>query len=179
MLFSFTAALYGAQAPSTKAVAKVIGEKYCEGDSDLFTVRLDLDVRVTNDSGSTVYLRSDMIPYVTRVASDVEAAKRGDYIYEVSGASVLFGGDQKLPDVRELTVRPGQTVVSRVAGGLTARYKPDFRYPQSVASGHYALQFVFKPEKDFPKLAHQSLESLTTEPVAVEIPQNVHAVPCR
>ena len=163
---------------AVKAEARTVGQRYCAGDADLFTVALNFRIRVTNNSKSPIYLRSDMAQAFVRVASDLEAARRGTYMYESGGGSTLFSADQKPPPVREIPILAGHSADLSIQGGVVARYKADFSFPTTVPPGRYALQLLLRPETDFPPLDHGTLKSITVNPVAFEITEDPHPTAC-
>jgi hypothetical protein len=167
------------QDTTIKAAARVVGQRYCEGDADLFTVILDFEIQLFNTSKDTLFLRSDMVQRFIRVASDLEAARRGSYMYESGGGMSVWSGDHKFPPVREIRVLPGRSVSLRVGGWVVARYKSDFSYPGTVPPGRYALQLLLQPEKEFPRFDHPELKSLIVDPVAFEIKEDPHPTQCR
>jgi len=187
LLFSFpssarqrlaTGTMEWSQDSAIKAEARVVGQRYCEGDADLFTVDLDLEIQVTNNSKRTLYIRSDMVQRFIRVASDLEAASQGRYMYESGGGVVVWSADQKFPPVREIRILPRRSAILRVGGGVIARYKPDFSYPSTVSPGRHALQLMLQPEKEFPRFAHAELNSLVVDPIAFEVKEDPHPVQC-
>jgi hypothetical protein len=166
------------QDSAVKAEARVVGQRYCEGDADLFTVALDFEIQVTNKSKRTLYIRSDMVQAIIRVASDLEAATQGKYMYESGGGVKVWSADHKFPPVREIRILPGRSASFRVGGVVVARYKPDFLYPTTVPPGRYALQLLLQPEKDFPHFDHAELKSLVVNPVAFEVAEDPHPMQC-
>jgi hypothetical protein len=167
------------QDSAIKAEARVLGQRYCGGDADLFTVALDLEIRVTNNSKGILYLRSDMVQSSIRVAPDLEAARRGSYMYESDSGMSVWSGDHKFPPVREVRILPGRTAIFRVGSAVIAKYNPDFSLPGTVPPGRYALQVLLRPEKEFPHFNHPELKSLTVDPMAFEIKEDPHPTRCR
>jgi hypothetical protein len=161
-----------------KVETRVVRQSYCEGDVDLFSVVLDFEIQVTNNSKRALYMRSDMVQTFIRVASDLEAASQGNYLYESGGGTVVWSADQKFPPVREIRILPGRSTMLRVGGGLFARYKPDFSYPGTIPPARYALQLMLTPEKEFPRFSHAELKSLIVGPVAFEVKEDPHPVQC-
>jgi hypothetical protein len=161
-----------------KAEARIVGQRYCEGDADVFTDKLDLRVRVTNNSKRSLYLRSDMVPDFIRVSSSLEAARQGRYMYEFGGGVKVWSADQKFPPVRETRILPHHSVFLSVTGVVIARYRTDFSVPATVVPGRYALQLLLQPEKDFPHFDHAELKSLVVEPVAFAIGVDPHPTQC-
>lgn len=162
-----------------KTEARIVGQRYCEGDADLFTVALDFEIEVSNNSKNTLFLRSDMIQSSIRIAQDLETARRGSYMYESGAGTSVWYGDHKFPPVREIRILPGRSARIRIGGGVLARYKPDFPYPKAVPPGRYALQLLLRPEKEFPRLNHPELKSLTVDPIAFEIKEGPNPRQCR
>jgi len=167
------------QDSAIKTEARIVGQRYCEGDADLFTVALDFEIEVSNNSKDTLILRSDMVQSSIRIAPDLEAARRGIYMYESSAGTSVWSGDHKFPPVREIRILPGRSARLRIGGGVLAKYKPDFSYPKTVPPGRYALQLLLRPEKEFPRLNHPELKSLTVDPIAFEIKEDPHPTQCR
>lgn len=167
------------QDSAVKAEARVVGQRYCEGDADLFTIALDFEIQVTNKSKRTLYFRSDMVQAFVRVASDLEAANQGKYMYESGSGIIVFSADHRFPPVREIRILPGRSASLKVGGGVVARYKPDFLFPNTVPPGRYALQLLLQPEKDFPHFHHTELKSLIVNPVAFEVAEDSHPTKCR
>jgi hypothetical protein len=162
-----------------KSDARIIGQRYCEGDAELFTVALDFEIEVSNNSKDTLFLRSDMVQSSIRIAPDIEAARRGNYIYESGGGTSVWSDDRKFPPVREIRILPGRSASLRIGGWVVARYKPDFSYPRTVPPGRYALQLLLRPQKEFPHFNHPELKSLTVDPIAFEIKDDPHPTQCR
>jgi hypothetical protein len=161
------------------ARARIIRQGYCQGDADLFTVALDFQVRITNNSERELYMRSDMVQASVRVAPDLEAASQGRYMYESGGGVSVWSADHKFPPVQEIRLVPRGSIDVRIEGGLVARYKPDYSYPKTVPPGRYALQLLLQPEKEFPRLTHATLKSITVDPIGFEIEKNPHPKRCR
>ena len=113
-----------------KVETRVVRQSYCEGDVDLFSVVLDFEIQVTNNSKRALYMRSDMVQTFIRVASDLAAASQGNYLYESGGGTVVWSANHKFPPVREIRILPGRSTMLRVGGGLLARYNLTFRIPE-------------------------------------------------
>jgi hypothetical protein len=161
-----------------KVATRVVRESYCKGDVDLFGVVLDFEIQVTNNSKRALYMRSDMVQTFIRVASDLEAANQGNYLYESGGGTAVWSADQKFPPVREIRILPGRSTMLRVSGNLIARYKADFSSPGTIPPGRYALQLMLTPEKEFPHFSHSELKSLIIGPVAFEVKEDPHPLQC-
>jgi len=56
--------------------ARVVEQKYCRGDADIFTVSLELELEIENPSGTPVQLLWPMVPWVGKVASGVADAEQ-------------------------------------------------------------------------------------------------------
>jgi hypothetical protein len=167
------------QDSAIKAEARVVSERYCEGDAGLFTVDLNFEIQISNNSKDTLFLRSDMVQSATRVAPDTEAARRGRYMYESGSGMSIWAADYKLPAVREIIILPGNSSNFLVDGGVVARYDPKFSSPKTVPPGRYAVQLLLRPEKEFPHFNHTELKSLAVDPVAIEIDEHPQVIRCR
>ena len=126
----------------------LLGNATARGMQIFFTVALDFEIEVSNNSKNTLFLRSDMIQSSPSVLlQDLETARRGSYMYESGAGTSVWYGDHKFPPVREIRILPGRSARIRIGGGVLARYKPDFPYPKAVPPGRYALQLLLRPKK--------------------------------
>src|SRR3989442_15684507 len=73
-----------ADANQYRTKTRIVGQKYCRGDADIFTVSLKLDVEVQNVSKRTVFLAPRMIPWIARVAASLQEARSEHFLYEVT-----------------------------------------------------------------------------------------------
>src|SRR6202051_1770684 len=62
--------------------ARIVQQKYCSADADLFTVSLKIEIEVKNSSKTSLYLLWPMVPWVSKVASGVGEAESGHFLYE-------------------------------------------------------------------------------------------------
>ncbi len=168
------------QDDALKTETHIVKQSYCEGDGvDIFAVNLDLEIQVTNNSERTIYIRSDMVQRFMRVATDLEAASQGMWMYESGGGMIVWDADHKFLPVQEIRILPGRSAILRVEGDVLARYKLDPPIPGTIPPGHYALQFMFQPEKGFPRFSHADLKSLVVGPIALEVREDVRSEQCR
>jgi hypothetical protein len=162
-----------------RAVARVVGEKYCYSDDEAFLASLKLDVEITNLSRRRVYITSDMIPNVGRVAVSVDAARKLKYVQEWTG-TILTSGDANQTSKR-LWIEPGRSVLVHSGYGVPASFKARPRVPGTIPPGSYALVLVFHPTTAEPGGASRRrgrIESFVTEPVHFSIPNQVSPRPC-
>lgn len=159
-----------------RAKARVVEQKYCRGDADLFTVSLRLKVEVFNSSETPVYLLWPMVPLVGKVASSVGDAEAGRFLYEQTASHY----PQEVTRFERLKIDPGKSVTVQTGYDLIARHDPAFSYPKSLFAGTYALVLVVRPEEEPPTQMEgpDTLKSITTEPFVVEVPTNPKLVRC-
>jgi hypothetical protein len=62
--------------------ARVVEQKYCRGDADVFTVWFGLELEIENPSTTPVHLLWPMVSWVGKVASSVGNAEAGRFLYE-------------------------------------------------------------------------------------------------
>jgi hypothetical protein len=165
-----------------RAVVQVINQNYCYGDDEVFTVSLDLRIKVVNSARTTLFFASDMVPYSGKVAKSTDAVRAGHYIQEWTPSRYLTEPPPR--KAHRIEVKPGHSFVLRVKYGVPGRYRVTPPIAGTLPVGKYALQLRLQPE-DLSRLARRSgtrgveLDSLTTEPVLFEIPQGVTATDCR
>lgn len=162
-----------------RAEGMVRRQTYCYADADLFTASLKIDIKVTNPSSKVVYISSDLIPYVGRVAASVHKAQSGDYLYELVWSHYLV---DKMDPPGAIKIDPGKSVVLRSGYDVPARYREDAVLPKTVPPGSYALQLVLRPAR-VPAKQEQAptqkvIESIATEPIRFEIPRHPPVVEC-
>lgn len=151
-------------------------QKYCRADADLFTVSLRLRVDVSNRSGSTILLRTPLIPYIAKVSSNVEDAKSGRTLYEITQSHY----PQNVRPPKSVAIAAGKTVTLQAGYDLVARYREDFSYPQSLSAGTFAVILVLKPEIESSggKPPAGVVDSLTTEPFIIHVDEHPKILNC-
>lgn len=109
---------------SVRLTAELGDQKYCAGDAAVFSVIMELRVRVENVSDSRVILsRALANPLQGRVASTEEEARAGEFLYTFSG-SKFFGEsvdpefDERPDPERFVTLQPGEAYETRVESGV-------------------------------------------------------------
>ena len=155
---------------------RVTQEKYCRADTNLFTVSLKLDVEVLNSSTEVAYLPSKLIPWVARVAANMQDAKSGHSLYEISASHY----PQDSTPGANIRIGPGETTLLHIGYDLVAKYDAAFSYPKTLHAGSYAVVLVLRPETTQPSAGGtaQVVESLTTYPFDVRVPQRPKVVDC-
>jgi hypothetical protein len=173
--------LLGQEAPQAKSNmvrvrARIVEQKYCRADADLFTVSLKLDVEVFNSSKTSVGLPPNMIPWVARVAASAKDAESGHYLYEVTRSHYLLDSGP----AESLRIEPEKATTLHTGYDLVAKYDPAFAYPKTIAPGSYGIVLVLRPETDLPSQGRsaQAIDSLTTEPFMITVPQHPKVVDC-
>lgn len=166
--------------PHYRAVVQVVGQTYCFGDNDVFTVSLDLRIQVINSSRTALLLPSDMVPYTGRVAASTDSITAGHYIQEWTPSRYLTNSRTKAHGIQ---VKPGHSFVLRLKYSVPGRYRATPSVPGTIPSGTYALQLVLhreglSPLRRQPRRSGSEVDSLTTVPVLFHIPQSVTATPC-
>jgi|SRR5579862_974102 len=162
-------------APVTAKVS-ILQEKYCRADADVFTVSLKLKLEVTNSSDATVQLLWPMVPWVAKVASTVEEAESGRFLYEQTASHY----PQEPVHFDQLKIEPGKKIRVQSGYALVARHDPAFSLPKSVSAGSYGVILVLKPEEE-PSAQLQgpeTLQSITTDPFLVRVPSNPKLTVC-
>lgn len=157
----------------------VIRESFCYADADIFTVSLELEIRITNRSSQPIRFSSTMTPYVAKVASSLQAAQTGTYLYEL--AWTQFPTEQYKGN--DLKLDPGMSVSLITGYDLLARYKQENNISKTVASGSYALQLTLRPEYDGKAKSGGNsswprLEFLETEPFIFQVPEKPIVANC-
>lgn len=161
-------------APITAKVS-ILQEKYCRADADVFTVSLKLKLEVTNSSDATVQLLWPMVPWVGKVASSVDDAESGRFLYEQTASHY----PQEPIHFDQLKIEPGKSVTVQSGYDLIARHDPAFSLPKSVSAGSYGVILVLKPEEEPPtQLGLGTLRSITTDPFAVRVPSHPKLAAC-
>ncbi|HTS09727.1 MAG TPA: hypothetical protein VMP68_29445 [Candidatus Eisenbacteria bacterium] len=156
--------------------ASILQEKYCRADADVFTVSLKLKLEVTNSSESTVQLLWPLVPWVGKVASSMDAAESGRFLYEQTASHY----PQETIHFDRLKIESGKTVTLQSGYDLVARHDPAFSLPQSVSAGSYGLILVLKPEEEPPAQLQgsETLQSITTDPFLVRVPSRPKLAVC-
>jgi hypothetical protein len=159
-----------------RAKVRVTQETYCRADADLFTVSLKLDVEVLNSSTEVAYLPPKLIPWVARVAANAQDAKSGHFLYEISAGHY----PQDSTPGAHMRIGPGKTTILHMGYDLVAKYDPAFSYPKTLHAGSYAVVFVLRPGTTQPSASAtaQVVESLTTDPFIVRVPQRPKVIDC-
>lgn len=155
---------------------RVTQEKYCRADANLFTVSLRLTVEVLNSSTEIAYLPPNLIPWVARVAANVQDAKSGHFLYEVSASHY----PQDSTPGADIPIGAGEKTILHTGYDLVAKYDPAFPYPKTLHAGSYAVILVLRPETTQPSASGtaQVVESLTTDPFVVRVPQRPKVADC-
>lgn len=168
--------------PGFRTVVKVVNQTYCYGDSDVFTVSLDLRIGVVNSSERALLFAPGLVPYTGRVATSIEAAKKGRYVQEWTPSRYLTEPPAK---ARGVEVKPGHSFLLRIKYGVPARYRTTPKIPGTLPSGKYALQLVLRPKFQSARPggsessgSDTEVRSITTAPVLFEIPESVSAAQC-
>lgn len=159
-----------------KVKARIVSQKYCRGDKDLFTVWLKLDVEVYNLSERSADLEVPMVPWTGKIAANSNEAKSEHYLYELAPTQL----SESLRPSQRLLVEPGKTAKLPIHYGLVARYDAKFNYPKSLPAGSYAVVLVLGPEMDQPRQTTKprALDRLTTEPFVVTVSQYPKVIDC-
>ncbi len=179
MQHSLVARTPAAEAGQFRVEARVLGEEYCRGDADLYTVSVKVDVEVFNTSGAPIYLPKSMVPLGSKVAQSIAEAEAEHYLFEGSGSQIFPGNYQ--PAKGWLRIEPGKSLVIHSGFDLFARYDSSFSYPKSVAAGNYAVVLVLGPEMALPGEARgpQIIVKLKTRPFIVGVPDKPHVTNCQ
>jgi hypothetical protein len=167
------------EAGQFRVETRVLGEEYCKGDADLYSVSFKVDVEIFNTSKADIFLPKSMVPLGSKVADSIANAETEHYLFEESGTLVFPGNYQ--PDKGLLRIEPGKSVVIHTGYHLFARYDPSFSYPKSVVAGSYAIVLVLGPEMLAPSEAQgpQMIVQLKTEPFIVRVPDKPHMIDCK
>lgn len=165
-----------AESSEIRAKVRVAQERYCRADTDLFTVSLKLDIEISNSSPGAVYLAPKMIPWAARVAANVQDAKSGHFLYEISASQY----PQDSTPAAEMRLGPGETTILHTGYDLVAKYDPAFPYPKTLHAGSYAVVLVLRPETTQPSAsgAAEVVESLTTAPFVIRVSQHPKVTDC-
>jgi hypothetical protein len=158
------------------ARASILQQIYCRGDADLFTVSLKLKLEAVNSSKTPVYLLWPMIPWVGKVAGSAVDAEAKLFLYEMTASHY----PQDVTRFHRLKIEPGKKVTVETGYDLIARHDPAFSYPKSLSAGTYTLVLVLGPEEEPPTQMQgpNTLKSITTEPLVVEVPADPELVSC-
>lgn len=158
------------------AKVSILQEKYCRADADVFTVSLKLKLEVTNSSDATVQLLWPMVPWVGKVASSVDDAESGRFLYEQTASHY----PQEPIRFDHLKIEPGKSVTVQSGYDLIARHDPAFSLPKSVSAGSYGVILVLKPEEQPPTKLQGlgTLQSITTDPFVVHVPNQPTLAAC-
>jgi len=181
VLFLLAGSAQAGDTDGVRSVVRIVGQKYCYGDADVFTVWLKLDVEIVNSSGTSYYLPPDLVPYVGRVAESVGAAERGKYINEWTGTRYPT---RPRSHNRPIQIRPGRSTVLHIDYGVPIRRRRDPAIPGTVPMGSYALQLVLRPEYTPSPLRSERdkgiwVTSLTTEPVSFQVAADSKPKQCK
>jgi len=158
---------------------RLLGEVYCKGDADLYSVSFDVDVEIFNTSKVDIFLPKSMVPLGSKVADSIANAETEHYLFEESGTSIFPGNYQH--DEALVRIEPGKSMVIHTGYHLFARYNPSFSYPKSVAAGSYAIVLVLGPEMLTPSEAQvrQIVVQLKTKPFIVRVPDKPNVIDCK
>jgi hypothetical protein len=156
--------------------ARVVEQKYCRGDADVFTVSFGVEVDVENSSKTPVHLLWPLVPWVGKVASSIGDAEAGRFLFQQTASHY----PQSQTRFELLRLEPGKTVSKRSEYYLIARYDPAFSLSGSVSRGRYAVVLVLNLEEVPPAqmAGPDTLNSITTEPFVVEVPATPKLVSC-
>lgn len=180
-LFNSVAGLWAQQTPGAKADpvttrVRILEEKYCQADADVFTVSLKLEIEVVNSSKAPVYLLWPMVPWVGKVALGVAEAQSGHFLYQQTASHYPLSAAH----FERLKIEPGKSVKVQSGYDLIARHDPALSLANSVSAGTYAVVLVLNPEEEPPTQMQGpgTLKSITTEPFVVEVPTHPKLVSC-
>lgn len=156
--------------------AHVVEQKYCRGDSDTFSVSLAVELEIENSSKTPVYLLWPIVPWVGKVASSIEGAEAGKFMYEQTASHY----PQEKTHFERLKLEAGKKVLRRSGYYLIARHDPAFALPKSVSAGTYGLVLVLRPEEEPPAELQGpgTLQSVTTDPFLIRIPSHPKLTVC-
>ena len=156
--------------------ARILQQKYCSADADLFTVSLKIEIEVKNSSKTSFYLLWPMVPWVGKIASGKGEAESGHFLYEQTASHYL----QEPVRFKRLTVEPGKKVTVQSGYDLVARHDPAFSLPKSLSAGTYGLVLVLRPEETPPSQMQgpETIKTITTNPFLVDIPPAPKLVDC-
>jgi hypothetical protein len=157
-----------------RVTGRVVGQSYCYGDAEVFTMPLSLDIRITNLSTKRYYVTSDFAPVAGRVATSLEEAQRGNYIVRFNPT--------RYPKENEshpiVSLAPGQSRVLHIRYPVVASFKASPSIPGTVPPGKYGLQLDLRSEDGFAEPSQDDdtkgrVVFLKTEPISFEIRPNV------
>ena len=149
----------GAYTPPLVAKVSILNEKFCRADADVFTVSIKLKIEVTNSSKSTVHLLWPMVPWVGKVASNLEEAEAGHFLSEQTASHY----PQDSIHFESLKIEPGKKVILQSGYDLIARHDPAFSLPKSLATGSYGLILVLRQSITSNKIPQSSIGDRTGE----------------
>jgi|ERR1700680_1556430 len=180
-LFSSMLSTSAQQTPDVKpsgvtARARILQQKYCRADADIFTVSLKLRMEFVNSSNTSAYLLWPMIPWVAKIAAGFGDAESGHFLYEETGSHYV----QDPIRFERLKIEPGKKVTVQSGYSLIARYDPAFSIAGTVSAGTYALVLVLGPEEQPPSQMQgpETVRRITMDPFVISVPRHPKVVDC-
>jgi len=163
------------ESSAVRVKARVVEQKYCRGDADVFSIWLRVELEIDNSSNKPAYLLWPMVPWVGMVASSIADAEVGRFLYEQTASHY----PQSRTHLERLKLEPGK-VLKRSEYYLIARHSPAFSLPRSVAAGSYGLVLVLRPEEEPPPELRGSeiVQTITTKPFLVRVPSHPKLAVC-
>jgi hypothetical protein len=163
---------------AVRAIVRVLQQHYCSGDAEVFTASLKLDVELQNILDRPIAFRDDLVPTVARVSRSFAAAEAGKFDYQDAWTRYA----QSEPKIQWREIAPGRSVTLHTTYALVARYKDEPSIPGTLPPGSYVAQLEFQPEYQNVKgnrSTRTNVESFSTEPFAIKIPDSVSPEQCK
>jgi hypothetical protein len=174
-----------------RAIPELIGQRYCYGDAELFSVWLRLRMRYINRTDKTLILDKEIGKawYGVTVARSAEDLAAGKYEYHPN-IDWLSSDKDKQPSKpnpispgRDFVIlAPGQTFESEIDSGVMAQYESPKEFAGSIRSGVHVLQMELSSwnhpgvasefEKGWQKIGQLVTEVIKTEPLEIRVPSD-------
>jgi hypothetical protein len=173
------------------AIPELIGQRYCYGDAELFSVWLKLRMRYKNRTDKTLILDKEIGKawYGVTVARNAEDLASGKYEYNPN-IDWVFTDKDELPSTPSATSpgpnfaisAPGQTFESEINSSVIAQYENPKGFAGSIRSGVHILQMELSSwshpgvasefERRWRKVGQLVTGVIKTEPLEIRVPSD-------
>jgi hypothetical protein len=151
------------------AFIAINSQDYCHVDDDSFSVRMEVNVKLTNVSSRPVILSKRIEnPEIMRIASDIESARRGDFESApnsdrfVSENSPIASFGETPDEERFVVLEPSKSYDTQIVATVFAS-KRSIPQPGLIGTGRHLLQVAIStwPYRDYKNLSELERKWLT------------------
>jgi hypothetical protein len=175
---------------SLRAVPRLVSQRYCYGDAEVFSVLLKLNMRYENWSKEAAILDKEIGKAWYRIAVARDFNNLAAYRYEYHPIIDWFFTDEERPVEPDsdspgsefAILKPGQTFENEINTAVIAQYENLQNFPGSIRSGVHVLQMELSAwnhpgAPDYYAASWRDRGQLVTgliktEPLQIQVPSN-------